>query len=361
MDGACGGALMDTDILIIGGGLAGVALADLLERQGRDWLLVEAQDRLGGRIASPVIAGGRFDLGPAWFWPGQPRMAALTDRLRLRVFVQHTQGAAVFQRRDGSVQVHQGFAAMQGSLRVADGMGALIDGLARDLPAQKIKTGRAVTALRHGPNGIVATHAGGAITARQVVLALPPRVAAQTIAFLPEFGRAIIEAMRAIPTWMAGQAKIVAVYDAPHWRKAGLSGDGVSQQGPMVEIHDASPVEGGPYALFGFVGVPPDIRAKHHDEVLALALAQLQAMFGPDMATPLSIRMMDWAQVPQISTSLDNAPSGQHPSYGLPVALRDLWGGALTFGSTETARDFGGFLEGALEAAERVAGSASAL
>ena len=350
-----GGNRMDTDILIIGGGLAGVALANFVAKQGRDWLLVEAQDGLGGRIKSPLIAGAQFDLGPAWFWPGQPRMAALTGQLGLRVYEQYCQGAAVFQGSDGSVHVHQGYTPMQGSLRVMDGMGALIDGLARDLPAQNILTGKLVTGLRKTESGIVAAHADQAITARQVVLAMPPRVAAQTIAFAPELGREAMDALRAIPTWMAGQAKIIAVYDEPHWRKAGLSGTAASQKGPMVEIHDASPIDGGPYALFGFVGVPPDIRAKHHDELIALAVAQLQAMFGPDMATPLSIRIMDWAQVPQISTPLDLAPSGHHPSYGLPVALRSLWGGALTFGSTETAGDFGGYLEGALEAAERVA------
>lgn len=346
---------MDTDILIIGGGLSGIALAALLEKQGRDWRLIEAQGDLGGRIQSPMIAGGRFDLGPAWFWPGQPRMAALTQHHALQVFEQFSQGAAVFQGRDGSVQRHQGFAAMQGSFRVAGGMRALIDVLARDLPAQNIMTGRAVTALRHTASGIIATHLDGAITARQVVLAVPPRVAARTIAFTPELGRAAMDAMRAIPTWMAGQAKIIAVYDEPHWRRAGLSGDGMSQQGPMVEIHDASVIAGGPYALFGFVGVAPDIRARHHDEMIALALAQLQKMFGPGMAQPLSIRMMDWAQVPQISTPWDHAPSGHHPAYGLPAALRTLWGGALDFGSTETAREFGGYLEGALEAAESVA------
>jgi monoamine oxidase len=243
---------------------------------------------------------------------------------------------------------------MQGSLRVAGGMRALIDGLAHDLLAQNILTGRAVTALSYSAGGVIAKHADGAIAARQVVLAVPPRVAAQTIRFAPELGDRAMDAARAIPTWMAGQAKIIAVYDAPHWRRAGLSGDDMSQQGPMVEIHDASPIDGGPYALFGFVGVPPDIRAHHHDQVIALALKQLQAMFGPDMAHPLSIRMMDWAQVPQVAALLDQAPSGHHPAYGLPLALCDLWGKVLIFGSTETAQDFGGYLEGALEAAERV-------
>ena len=76
---------MQTDILIVGGGLSGLALADHLARQGTDFLLVEAQERLGGRIMTKDIAGGRFDLGPAWFWPGQPRMAALSRRFNIPV------------------------------------------------------------------------------------------------------------------------------------------------------------------------------------------------------------------------------------------------------------------------------------
>ena len=356
MQAALGGFPMDTDILIIGGGLAGLALADRLKAQSRDWLLVEAQSRLGGRILSPEIAGARFDLGPAWFWPGQARLAALAQKLRLPVFEQYGKGATLIQDRDGLVQAHHGSSPMQGSLRIAGGMAALIDGLAQALPAHRIRPDCPVTALHRSGTRITAPHAQGAVTARRVVLALPPRIAAQTIAFTPALPDPAQTAARAIPTWMAGQAKILAVYaDAP-WRKAGLSGTAMSRKGPLVEIHDASPMEGGPSALFGFVGLPPALRASHADEVTALALAQLQALFGPAMAQPLSIRMMDWARLPQIATALDLAPPpGHHPSYGLPAALRGLWDNALIFGATETATAFGGYLEGALEAADRVA------
>ena len=40
-----------------------------------------------------------------------------------------------------------------------------------------------------------------------------------------------------------------------------------------------------------------------------------------------------------------------HPNYGLPCVLSGLWDEALVFGGTEVAPTFGGFLEGALEAA----------
>jgi monoamine oxidase len=43
-----------------------------------------------------------------------------------------------------------------------------------------------------------------------------------------------------------------------------------------------------------------------------------------------------------------------HPTYGLPPDLTGLWDGCLHFGSTETASCHGGYLEGALDASERL-------
>ena len=66
-----------TDILIVGGGLAGLSLASQLQRSGIDYHLMEARDRFGGRIMAHPHNGAVFDLGPAWFWPGQPRIERL--------------------------------------------------------------------------------------------------------------------------------------------------------------------------------------------------------------------------------------------------------------------------------------------
>lgn len=346
---------METDILIIGGGLSGLSLADHLNRLGLDWQLMEAQPDLGGRIRSPDIASGRFDLGPAWFWPGQPLMAALTERLSLPVFEQYSRGSLAYEQRDGKVMIDRGYASMQGSLRLDGGMIGLIDGLEKGLPPERIHKQSKVRQLTRRQDRIIAEAEGKTITARRVVLALPARVAAETIRFEPALPAGALEAARAIPTWMAGQAKILAVYDRPHWREAGFSGDAMSQKGPMVEIHDASAARGGPYALFGFVGIQADIRLRHRDEVLRLAHAQLVNLFGPAMAEPLDLRIMDWAGVPEISTALDRQPAFAHPSPGLPTVLQDLWNGTLRFGATETAPGSPGYLEGALEAAEALA------
>lgn len=350
---------METEVLIVGGGLSGLSLADHLAQSGVDFILVEAQGRLGGRILTEELSGGNFDLGPAWFWHGQPRIAELVRRFALPVFDQYATGDLIYQDQSGAVQRGRGYASMQGSLRVGGGMGSLINALSDVIASDRVMLETRLRSLSRQNGSISATleRAGQAIDAqaKRVILAAPPRVIANTISFAPSLGVAKTEAMARIPTWMAGQAKILAVYDQPHWRNAGLSGDAMSQRGPMVEIHDASPIEGGPFALFGFVGVPPDVRETKKDEMMRLALAQLTAMFGAAMAEPIKIILQDWASVPEVATLQDRAPVRSHPNYGLPTDLRHLWGGALHLASTEAGKEFGGFLEGSLEAAEATA------
>lgn len=349
---------MQTEVLIVGGGLSGLALADRLARDGIEFILVEAQDRLGGRILTEEIKGGAFDLGPAWFWPGQPRMAEMASRFNLPVFEQYAAGDLMYQDQSGQVQRGRGYASMQGSYRLEGGMGALIGALAQSLSPLKdrIFRGARLTDVYHNgglPSARVFQNDKEInVQAKQIVLALPPRVIAETIAFHPQLEPSQIKAMSSVPTWMAGQAKILAVYDVPHWRNAGLSGDAMSRKGPMVEIHDASPAKGGPYALFGFVGVPARVRAAYREALLEEALNQFVALFGPDMAHPEALLLQDWATLPEIARDLDKTPAAYHPAYGLPDPLRLLGQKGIHFGSTETARGFGGFLEGALEAAE---------
>ena len=350
---------MQTDILIVGGGLSGLALADHLAVAGREFVLIEAQDRFGGRILTQDLSGGRFDLGPAWFWPGQPRMAALAQRFQIPVFEQYASGDLMFETQSGAIQRGRGYASMEGSYRLEGGMGALIDGLFGALAPDRLWLNSCLEKVEHSSAGITAhvlrNGAAQTITARQIVLAIPPRVVADTLTFEPALDPTQIQALAAVPTWMAGQAKIVATYDAPHWRNAGLSGDAMSQRGPMVEIHDASPREGGPYALFGFVGVAADVREAHRDEMMQLARAQLVAIFGPEMTHPRDLILQDWATIGEIARPSDRTPIGHHPSYGLPTHITELAAHGIHFGSTETAPGFGGYLEGALEAAENVA------
>ena len=338
---------MKTDTLIVGAGLSGLALARALQAEGRDVAVLEARARIGGRILSP----DGFDMGPAWFWPGQPRIARLIAELGLTKFDQFATGDLYFEDENGRVERGQGFASMAGSWRLKGGLGNLTQTLANQLQPNTIRLSCEVSTLELTDTGIVATcQTGKVIRAHNVVLALPPRIAAK-ISFTPALPTSTIDAMQGVATWMAGQAKAVAIYETPFWRDAGLSGDAMSRRGPMVEIHDASPQSGGPYALFGFIGVP--VAARQDKTALQSAIAdQFIRIFGDQAHNPASLQIMDWAFDPYTATTADHTPLSVHPHYGLPRAMQNLWNGQLLLSGTETAEAFGGYLEGALEAAE---------
>lgn len=338
---------MDTQVAIVGAGLTGLSVAASLHAAGVPFRLIEARDRLGGRIRTEGLGGGSFDLGPSWFWPGQPRMAALTKALGLTVFEQYAHGALLFETERGEVLRDRGISSMQGSLRIQGGMGALVSGLADKLPTHSIETGRPVVSVAQ--DGTLGFNDGGTVSARCVVVALPPRVAAD-LHFTPALTTQMMDALQTIPTWMAGHAKFVAVYDDPFWRKDGLSGDVMSRAGPMVEIHDATSDAHG--ALFGFLGVPAPIRAGRETEVTSACLAQLERLFGSDAASPIGTFYADWACEPETAAARDMEPLRQHPDYGRPAVLRGTDADSVFFASTELAPKMGGFLEGALASAE---------
>ncbi|SHG84784.1 flavin monoamine oxidase family protein [Cognatishimia maritima] len=345
---------MTKDVLIVGAGLTGLALTRRLTAVGLDVQVLEARDRIGGRIYTQTLGEGYFDMGPAWFWDGQPLMAELVRDLELRKFEQFSDGILTFEDEHGRVVRGQGYASMQGSYRLEGGMAALCDGLAVDLPDGVVALKSNVQRITRVDGGIQSDiNDGSAYLSKHVVLAMPPRLSAG-ITFEPALSTSALQDLANIPTWMAGQAKVLAVYERPFWRDAGLSGDAMSRRGPMVEVHDASPATGGPYALFGFIGVPA-ARRTNRDALLVAVRAQLQRLFGEAAADPIDVILQDWAQELFTTTAADHAPLRAHPVYGAPNSLRHLWDGRLHFAGTELAPVSGGLLEGALESADQVA------
>src|SRR5271166_5941108 len=87
----------DFDVVIVGGGAAGIGAARTVVASGRSALLLEASSRLGGRAWTLEIAGHRLDLGCGWMHSADPnswtRIAeeagAVVDRRRPAWGVQH--------------------------------------------------------------------------------------------------------------------------------------------------------------------------------------------------------------------------------------------------------------------------------
>ena len=73
--------MRDADVIVIGAGLSGLLCATRLVAGGARVRVLEARDRVGGRLLGCEVGGALFDLGGQWWTRGQTRLAALADEL----------------------------------------------------------------------------------------------------------------------------------------------------------------------------------------------------------------------------------------------------------------------------------------
>ena len=67
----------DMDAIIIGGGLAGLACARRLVEAGKRCQILEADDRIGGRVRTDTVDGFRLDRGFQVFLTAYPAAEAV--------------------------------------------------------------------------------------------------------------------------------------------------------------------------------------------------------------------------------------------------------------------------------------------
>lgn len=351
----------DVEVLVVGAGLAGLTVARDVAAHGIGALVVDARRRVGGRtmtVTPDGDAGGWFDLGATWLWSDQPEIQRLAADLGMASFAEPLAGRALREGAGESPPVPVELPAPPAAfLRFTGGTEQVCSRLAAHLPEGSLALGEKVTGVAHdGDHLAVATEAAGeppvVRTAARVVIALPPRLVIQDITFEPGLPEELQRVMEATPTWMGDAMKCVAIYEAPFWRQAGLSGSAFSEVGPLEEVHDAS-VPGGPAALWGFVALDPDFRDMGPAERVPLVLAQLGRLFGPEAADPVQYFERDWSADPYtceaVHRHVDPVPYGDR-SFSVP-----LWEGRLSWAGTETVSAGGGHMEGAVRSGHRAA------
>jgi monoamine oxidase len=447
---------VDADVIVLGAGLAGLVTARHLAAAGHDVLVLEARDRVGGRLEHGELADGTpVELGGQWIGPTQDRVAELVDELGLASFPAHNDGEVLlllggrrarmashrgaipplspfvladlaqaqarFERLARQVpldapweapraRVHDArtfeswirsnvhtrlgreyfrlvteavFAAEPRDLsllhalfyvhaggdldtlintdrgaqerRIVGGSARIAEELARQLGDQ-VRLGspaRAITQLGGGDGGVEVEVAGGErVTARRVVVTLPPTLA----------GRLVYEP--ALPPWRdqlvqrlpAGSvSKCFAAYDEPFWRDQGCNGTSIADVGPVKLTFDNSPPDGRPGVLLGFTEgddarrmsrLPPNER---RDAVLACFVRA----FGPRAAEPREYLERDWAAEPYTRGCYGaHFTPGTWTTFG--PALREPVG-PIHWAGAETATVWSGYMEGAVRSADRVA------
>jgi monoamine oxidase len=85
---------LSVDVVVVGAGLAGLHAARSLVAAGKDVVVLEARDRVGGRVHGRTLSDGEtvVEVGGQWIGPGQHRMNRLSNELGLETFPTYNEG-----------------------------------------------------------------------------------------------------------------------------------------------------------------------------------------------------------------------------------------------------------------------------
>jgi len=440
-------AEVDVDVVVVGAGLSGLSAARELTRQGVRVLVLEARDRVGGKMYTLPLEGCAVDFGAHWVAPTQRRTLALAHEFgiarepqyldgthlatlggRRRKFTGSTPFVSVlgtaetafavvgvemrrrlvdpeqpwrarlagrwdsytlahFMRTMRSSTARSTFTLIARTVfgaepselsflyflwyaQCAGGLPALMDfeGGAQDshlvggtqqlcelLAAElgeAVVLGAPVSSVAHDPTGVVVTSGARTVHAGRVIVAVSPAVAGR-IEFDPPLPPAREALAQRMP--MGAYMKAAALYERAWWRDRGLSGLAFADRGPVQMVVDASPPAGRPGVLVGFVTGTP-ARALGGLETGArrqAVLAAIAAMVAPEAARPVGYADVNWLE----ERWSRGAPVGlMAPGTltGLGPVLRKP-AGSVHWAGTETATEWNGYMEGAIQAGHRAA------
>src|SRR3712207_9531075 len=96
------------DVVVVGAGMAGLIAARDLIAANVSVLVLEARNRVGGRLLNHTLANGAVvEVGGQWVGPTQDRVLALAEELGVGLFPTYLEGDH-FLAMDGAVKRYGG-------------------------------------------------------------------------------------------------------------------------------------------------------------------------------------------------------------------------------------------------------------
>lgn len=294
------------------------------------WLAEQSHTRASARYVGRLIAGGLLAGDAGDF-----------SLLEVLFYIASGSGIESLISCDGGAQ----------SYRIAGGTRSVTQAIAAEL-GNAIRLGRPVHRIEHTERGAKLMTSHGLYKARKVILAIPPTLSGR-IDYAPSLPAERDALTQRMP---AGYAlKIHAVYAKPFWRKAGLSGIAVTDEGVIAETFDDSPPDDGHGVIvaFSYGADARRLRAEPAEVRRELVLEALADFYGADALSPEEFITFDWTAEPWTRGCFSgHLTPGAWTAYG--HALRTPVG-VLHWAGTETAINWNGYIDGAVESGERAA------
>lgn len=343
-----------TDITIIGAGLTALTLAYLLRDTKLSVQIVEARNTVGGRILTQGYTSNQpIELGATWLGNQHTQLKSLLQELQLATFDQIIGDSAIYE----AISTSPPYLAQlppnpHPSMRIKGGSEKLIYSLLEKLNAKNIILDQPVHSIKANDNSVNVFTKDYTINSKIVVSTLPPNLLVKSIRIYPQLPFEMLNLAKATHTWMGESIKVALTYAKPFWRSENLSGTIMSNVGPISEMYDHSNYEESFFAIKGFFsGNYYSISKK---ERLSMIMQQLNKYFGSQADNYLSYEEKVWRNekftfTPYASHVLP------HQNNGHSLFQESYLEGKLIIGGTETAQQFPGYMEGAIDSAKRIA------
>ncbi len=333
--------MTNSKYIIIGAGLSGLTTGLMLSQKGiLDFLILESRSQIGGRI----LTENGIDLGATWFQNYHEQIHKLLDSLKIDKFHQYTQGKGILiYNHTMPAHYFEPDPNAAPAFRVEGGSQQLIESLAASIQ-EYIKCDVGVQVIEEMVNGIRLQTTAGIYEAEKVIVTLPPKLAGQ-LTYIPNLPESILRVMDQTHTWMSNAIKMGLVFEKPFWRERALSGTLIGQVAPVTELYDHSSTDGKTVALMGFIN--EGLRHFEIEQRKQLIVQFLAAHLGDPIYNHLTYTEKDWSLDEHTSTK--NVGSRfDAVRYGDPVFQQEYMNRKLLFSGTETAIQYGGYMEGAV-------------
>lgn len=339
-------------ILIIGAGLSGLLTAYRLKQHGIPFKLLEARSRLGGRINTVYGAENTpVEMGATWFGDYHKHLVALLEELGIEYFEQYMKGTVFFQPISTSPPQSIRIPSQPPSYRISGGSSNLINTLCQKLDANDVLLNQAVKEIKFLNNSIQVITEEEVFEGTKVVLAIPPKLWANKILFVPSLPDNLMNLARETHTWMEDSIKVALTYKEAFWQQENISGTLFSNTGPVTELYDHCNHERSSYAVCGFINSA--YKNLTYKERRVSVINQLKSVFGSKAEDFIDYKECIWSEEENTSEAA-SIPLYPHQNNGNPIFNQSFFEGRLLISSAEVSPESSGYMDGAVYSANSI-------